>query len=186
MSAAHLEGFYYRPRMDREVLAKHNEGLIVLSGCPSGEVPRLLANGNDAEATKVVDWYREVFEGRYYLELMQHDGVDNLDVINRGLVRIAGETGIPLVATNDSHYVEQEQAHLQDVLDVHPDQLERRRPKRLHMTDHSYYLKSAGEMAAPGARRLWRYGTPFASRSLARWRSTSAPHCCRTIPCPRA
>ena len=148
VSAAHLEGFYYRPRMDREVLAKHNEGLIVLSGCPSGEVPRLLAAGNDAEAAKVVDWYREVFDGRYYLELMQHDGVENLDVVNRGLTRIAGETGIPLVATNDSHYVVEEHAHLQDVLTCIQTNSNVDDPKRLHMTDPSYYLKSAAEMSA--------------------------------------
>ena len=148
VSAAHLEGFYYRPRMDREVLAKHNEGLIVLSGCPSGEVPRLLATGNDAEAAKVVDWYRDVFDGRYYLELMQHDGVENLDVINRGLTRIAGETGVPLVATNDSHYVVQEHARLQDVLTCIQTNSNVDDPNRLHMTDESYYLKSATEMAA--------------------------------------
>ena len=148
VSAAHLEGFYYRPRMDREVLAKHNEGLIVLSGCPSGEVPRLIANGNDAEAARVVDWYREVFDGRYYLELMHHEGVDNLEVVNRGLMRIAGETGIPVVATNDSHYVVQEQAPLQDVLTCIQTNSNVDDPKRLRMTDESYYLKSAAEMSA--------------------------------------
>ena len=148
VSAAHLEGFYYRPRMDREVLAKHSEGLIVLSGCPSGEVPRLLATGNDAEAAKAVDWYREVFNGRYYLELMRHDGVENLDVINRGLMNIAGETGVPLVATNDSHYVVQEHAPLQDVLTCIQTNSNVDDPNRLHMTDPSYYLKSAAEMAA--------------------------------------
>ena len=148
VSAAHLEGFYYRPRMDREILARHSDGLIVLSGCPSGEVPRLLATGNDDEAAKVVDWYRDVFDGRYYLELMQHDGVENLDVVNRGLARIAGETGVPLVATNDSHYVVQEQAHLQDVLTCIQTNSNVDDPNRLHMTDPSYYLKSADEMAA--------------------------------------
>ena len=148
VSAAHLEGFYYRPRMDREVLAKHNEGLIVLSGCPSGEVPRLIASGNDAEAARVVNWYREVFDGRYYLELMHHEGVDNLDVVNRGLMRIAGETGIPVVATNDSHYVVQEQAPLQDVLTCIQTNSNVDDPKRLRMTDESYYLKSAAEMSA--------------------------------------
>ena len=162
VSAAHLEGFYYRPRMDREILAKHSEGLIVLSGCPSGEVPRLIATGNDAEAAKVVDWYREVFEGRYYLELMQHDGVENLDVINRGLARIAGETGVPLVATNDSHYVVQEQAPLQDVLTCIQTNSNVDDPKRLHMTDPSYYLKSAVEMTT-----LW-HETPDAIRNTLR------------------
>ena len=162
VSAAHLEGFYYRPRMDREVLARHNEGLIVLSGCPSGELPKLIANGNEAEAARVVDWYREVFDGRYYLELMHHDGVDNLDVINRGLMRIAGETGVPVVATNDAHYVMQAHAPLQDVLTCIQTNSNVDDPKRLRMTDDSYYLKSAGEMAA-----LWRE-TPEATLNTLR------------------
>ena len=148
VSAGHLEGFYYRPRMDREILARHSEGLIVLSGCPSGELPKLIANGNDAEAARVVEWYREVFDGRYYLELMHHDGVDNLDVINRGLVRIAADTGVPVVATNDSHYVMQEHAPLQDVLTCIQTNSNVDDPKRLRMMDDSYYLKSADEMAA--------------------------------------
>ena len=162
VSAGHLEGFYYRPRMDREVLARHNEGLIVLSGCPSGELPKLIANGNNAEAARVVDWYREVFDGRYYLELMHHDGVDNLDVINRGLMRIAGETGVPVVATNDSHYVMQAHSPLQDVLTCIQTNSNVDDPKRLRMTDDSYYLKSAGEMAA-----LWRE-TPEATLNTLR------------------
>ncbi len=162
VSAGHLEGFYYRPRMDRELLARHNEGLVVLSGCPSGELPKLIANGNDAEAARVVDWYREVFGGRYYLELMHHDGVDNLDVINRGLMRIAGETGVPVVATNDAHYVMQAHAPLQDVLTCIQTNSNVDDPKRLRMTDDSYYLKSAGEMAA-----LWRE-TPEATLNTLR------------------
>ena len=162
VSAGHLEGFYYRPRMDREVLARHNEGLVVLSGCPSGELPKLIANGNDAEAARVVDWYREVFDGRYYLELMHHDGVDSLDVINRGLMRIAGETGVPVVATNDAHYVMQAHAPLQDVLTCIQTNSNVDDPKRLRMTDDSYYLKSADEMAA-----LWRE-TPEATLNTLR------------------
>ena len=162
VSAGHLEGFYYRPRMDREILARHNEGLIVLSGCPSGELPKLIANGNDAEAARVVDWYREVFDGRYYLELMHHDGVDSLDVINRGLMRIAGETGVPVVATNDAHYVMQTHAPLQDVLTCIQTNSNVDDPKRLRMTDDSYYLKSADEMAA-----LWRE-TPEATLNTLR------------------
>ena len=162
VSAGHLEGFYYRPRMDREILARHSEGLIVMSGCPSGELPKLIANGNDAEAARVVDWYREVFDGRYYLELMHHDGVDSLDVINRGLMRIAGETGVPVVATNDAHYVMQAHAPLQDVLTCIQTNSNVDDPKRLRMTDDSYYLKSADEMAA-----LWRE-TPEATLNTLR------------------
>ncbi len=146
-TAAHLEGFYHRPRMDRELLERHNEGLIALSGCPSGHVPSLLSGGNKGEALRIVDWYRQVFDGRYYLELMSHKHVPGLDEINSGLLSIAGETGLPVVATNDAHYVWQEQARLQDVLTCIRTNTNVDNAKRLHMQDDSYYLKSASEMA---------------------------------------
>ncbi len=161
-TAAHLEGFYYRPRMDRELLERHSQGLIVLSGCPSAEVPRLLSSGRDADASNVVEWYREVFGENYYLELMSHGGVPGLDEINRGLMRIAAESGAPLVATNDSHYVHQADAPLQDVLTCIQTNTNVNDSKRLHMEEDSYYLKSAEEMA-----ELWR-DTPDALRNTLR------------------
>ncbi|MBT3224649.1 MAG: PHP domain-containing protein, partial [Proteobacteria bacterium] len=115
VSAAHLEGFYYFPRVDREILEKYREGLIVLSGCPSGEVPKLIASGQMDEARATAEWYRDTF-GDYYLELMEHGGVPEFQTINEGLLQLNADTGIPMVATNDSHYIRQEDANLQDIL----------------------------------------------------------------------
>ena len=147
VSAAHLEGFYYFPRVDRELLEKHHEGLIVLSGCPSGEVPKLIADGRLDEARATAEWFRGVF-GDYYLELMEHGGVPELHAINAGLVQLNADTGIPLVATNDSHYIQQEDASLQDILVCIHTNTNVEDAKRMRMSEDSYYLKSAEEMAA--------------------------------------
>ena len=115
VSKAHLEGFYYKPRVDRELLLQHHENLIVLSGCPSGEVPSLITQGRIEEARETALWYNELFPD-YHLELMEHGGVPGLPVINKGLIQLHRELDIPVVATNDSHYVSREDAPLQDIL----------------------------------------------------------------------
>ena len=145
VSAANLEGFYYKPRIDREILQRHHEGLIVLSGCPSGEVPSLISQGRTDEARAAATWYKKLF-GDYYLELMRHDGVDGLPAINEGLVELHRELGIDVVATNDSHYVHQEDAPIQDVLICIHTNTNVNDDRRLKMADDSYYLKSAEEM----------------------------------------
>ena len=146
VTASHLEGFYYRPRVDRELLQQHHDGLVVLSGCPSGEVPTLIAQGRTEEAQASAAWCRDVF-GDYYLEFMRHGDVPEGEAINRGLWNIHDELGIPVVATNDSHYINEQDARLQDILiciqtntNVHDD-------KRLRMAEPSYYLKSPDQMA---------------------------------------
>ena len=115
VTKAHLEGFYYKPRIDRELIESHREGLIFLSGCPSGEVPGLIAQGRMDEARATAGWYAEMFPD-YHLELMQHGGVPELPAINAGLMDLHRELSIPIVATNDSHYVSREDAPLQDIL----------------------------------------------------------------------
>ncbi len=147
VTKSHLEGFYYKPRIDREALQEHHEGLIVLSGCPSGEVPSLIAQGRMDEAAATANWYREVF-GDYYLELMEHGGVPDLPAINQGLMRMHSDLGIPVVATNDSHYIQQEQAKLQDILICIHTNTNVKDEKRLRMDEDSYYLKSHEDMAA--------------------------------------
>ena len=147
VTTAHLEGFYYKPRVDRGLLERHHEGLIVLSGCPSGEVPDLLAQGRMDEAKSAAAWHREVF-GDYYLELMEHGGVPELPAINEGLRRLHSDTGIPVVASNDAHYVRKEEARLQDVLVCIHTNTNVNDPKRLKMDEDSYYLRTAEEMAA--------------------------------------
>ena len=145
VSASHLEGFYYKPRVDREVLEQYHQGLIVLSGCPSGEVPSLITQGRTDEARQTAAWYREVF-GNYYLEFMRHGDVPELDSINRGLWDIHRETGIPIVATNDSHYILREHARLQDILICIHTNTNVTDDKRLRMEEDSYYLKDPDEM----------------------------------------
>lgn len=147
VSKSHLEGFYYKPRIDRELLEKHREGLIILSGCVSAEVPSLLVQGRIDDAKNAALWYKELV-GDYYLELMSHKSVDGLEEINKGLVNLSRESGIPVVATNDSHYVNREDARLQDILVCIHTNTNIQDKNRLRMTDDSYYLKSPQDMAS--------------------------------------
>ena len=146
VTLSHLEGFYYRPRVDREILERYHEGLIVMSGCASGEVPLLITQGRLDEARATASWYREVF-GDYYLEIMRHGDVPELPEINSGLLDIHRDLDIPIVATNDSHYILQEHAHLQDILICIHTNTNIEDGKRLRMEEASYYLKSPEEMA---------------------------------------
>ena len=144
---AQLEGFYYKPRVDRELLQQHREGLIVLSGCPSGEVPTLITQGRMDDAKAAALWHKELF-GEYYLELMEHGDVPQLPSINKGLMELHKGLDIPLVATNDSHYVFKEDARLQDILICIHTNTNINDPNRMRMEEDSYYLKSPKEMQA--------------------------------------
>ncbi|MDA1348108.1 MAG: DNA polymerase III subunit alpha [Chloroflexi bacterium] len=145
VTKSHMEGFYYKPRVDRELLEAHSEGLVFLSGCPSGEVPGLIAQGRMDEARTTAAWYRDVFPD-YHLELMQHGGVPELPAINSGLMELHSDLEIPIVATNDSHYILREHAPLQDVLICIHTNTNVNDERRLRMTEDSYYLKSPEEM----------------------------------------
>jgi len=144
---AQLEGFYYKPRVDREVLKEYNEGLIVLSGCGSSELARWIKKGRHDKARDVVAWYRDVFKGRYYLELQEH-GIAELAQVNDRLVTLSEEFNLPSVATNDVHYARHDQASIHDVLLCIQTGKTVTEPDRMHMDGESYYLKSAEEMAA--------------------------------------
>lgn len=116
VSLAHTEGFYTKPRVDRELLEQHHEGLICLSACLAGEIPRALMRGDYEGAKKTALWYRSVFgEGRYYIEIQDH-GIPEQTRILPDLLRLSKETGIPLVATNDAHYLTKEDSRIQNVL----------------------------------------------------------------------
>ena len=107
---AHLEGFYYKPRIDKALLAQHSAGLIGLSACGSGEIPRLIESDRMDDARKTAVWYRDTFgDGDFYLELQWHDGLDDLRTINSKLAALGRELSIPLVA--DGHHNERSQAH---------------------------------------------------------------------------
>jgi len=146
VTLANLEGFYYKPRVDRELLEKYNEGLVVLSGCPSGEIPRLLAQGQMDEAKEVARWYNGVFDD-YFLEVQRHDNIEELPAVNAALVDMSREMGIPLVATNDNHYTLKEDARFQDVLICLQTSTTLDDETRRKMPDESFYLKSHEEMA---------------------------------------
>lgn len=114
---AHLEGFYYKPRVDRKLLAELHEGLIALSGCASGEVGRHILNGAMKEARETVEWYRDTFGAdNYYLELQDHEEWEPQVRINKGLIELSQQTGVPLVVTADSHYTCREDREAHEVL----------------------------------------------------------------------
>ena len=145
ITLSHLEGFYYKPRVDREILERYHDGLIVMSGCPSGEIPTLITQGRMDAARASADWYRDVF-GDYYLEFMRHGDVPELPQINSGLLDIHRDLSIPVVATNDSHYIYKEDARLQDILICIHTNTNVQDEKRLRMEEPSYYLTSPKEM----------------------------------------
>ncbi|HUF53486.1 MAG TPA: DNA polymerase III subunit alpha [Dehalococcoidia bacterium] len=143
---AHLEGYYYRPRMDRELLEKHHEGLIVLSGCPTGEVSRHLVDGNFDKAKEVTAYYKQLF-GDYYIEVQEH-GIEEFAELKQRQFQLAQETGLPLVATNDLHYVKKEDATYQDILLCIGTNANVDEENRFKMSGHfgCYDLKSEDEM----------------------------------------
>ncbi|MBI4365859.1 MAG: DNA polymerase III subunit alpha [Deltaproteobacteria bacterium] len=147
-SIAHLDGFYYKPRIDKETLAAHAGGLIALSGCLRGEVPGLLARG-EAEAARIAaEWYARLFgEGCFYLELMRH-GLEDQAKVNAGLLDLARQCGLPVVATNDCHYLEQAHAAAHDALLCIQTGKTIADAQRMRMQSDQFYLRTPDEMAA--------------------------------------
>ena len=114
---ANLEGFYYKPRMDKELLRQHHEGLIALSACPAGEIPQLILNNNLEEAEKTVREYQDIFgKENFFLEIGYHPNIPEVAKISEGLKNLSQKTGAPLVATQDIHYLKSEDAEYQDIL----------------------------------------------------------------------
>ncbi|MDI6839694.1 MAG: DNA polymerase III subunit alpha [bacterium] len=145
---AYTEGFYYKPRIDKTILKEYSEGLIALSGCLRGEIPYWIKKGNFNHATKVASEYLSIFgEGNFYLELMRLGLKDN-DLVNGELVKIADELGIPLVATNDCHYLRPEDAEAHDVLLCLQTRKDLEDDKRLRFESQELYFKSPDEMTA--------------------------------------
>ncbi|MDR2784209.1 MAG: PHP domain-containing protein, partial [Treponema sp.] len=114
-SASYTDGFYYKPRIDEEVLVKYHEGLVCLSACIAGEIPSLILEDKIEEAEKKARWFRDLFgDEDFYLELQDH-GLEEQKKANAALIDIAKHTGIPLVVTNDIHYLEENDAEVQDI-----------------------------------------------------------------------
>jgi DNA polymerase-3 subunit alpha len=148
VTAAHLEGYYYKPRVDKEILAAHKEGLIFLSGCLKSEIPELIVQDQLARARDTIDWFKQTMGAEnFYLELQNH-GLNDQAKVNRQLIAWAGEFGLKLVATNDVHYINKEDSHAHDCLICIGTQALLSDTKRMRYEPEQFYLRSAGEMKA--------------------------------------
>ena len=148
VSQAFLEGFYIKPRIDMDLLREHCKGLIACSACLGGELPKLLLAGEYDQAKAVALEMRELFgEDGYYLELQDH-GIPAQKQVNAGLIRLHEETGIPLIATNDAHYLRREDAEMQDILMCIQMGKTLDDPGRMKFETQEFYVKSEEEMAA--------------------------------------
>lgn len=146
-SIAFVDGFYYKPRIDFETLSKYHEGLICLSACIAGQVPRLLRDGNWEEARKVVKQYKDLFGEDYYIEIQDHGITDEIYVLPK-LAKIAEEFGVELVATNDVHYTTEEDAEMHDILLCIQTGKYVDDPNRMRFEGTQFYLKDYDEMYA--------------------------------------
>lgn len=167
-SIAHIDGYYYRPRIDRGTLEKYSKGLICTSSCALGEVGQALIENNYKKARETAEWFQGIFEDDYYLEIQRHNHVsfldnassdevkadlrkmsDNESVINEGILKLSRDLGIPIVATNDSHYIKREDSNAQDALVCIATGKTVNETKRLRFIDSpDFYIKSPNEMAS--------------------------------------
>ena len=148
VSRGFTEGYYYKPRVDREVLKEFHEGVIALSACLAGEVATKIRQGFYEEAKQAALEHQEIFgKGNYFLELQDH-GIDDQKTVNQGLMRMSKETGIELVATNDIHYVKEEDAEAHDILLCIQTAKRVSDEDRMRYDGGQYYLKSPEEMEA--------------------------------------
>ncbi|ALB44015.1 DNA polymerase III subunit alpha [Clostridium beijerinckii] len=145
VSVASIEGFYYKPRIDYEYLRKHSEGLIALSACLGGEVQSYHLKGNYEKAKETALTYKEIFNGDFYIELQNH-GMEEQKRVNEENIKLSNETGIPLVATNDVHYISKEDSRSHDVLMCIQTAKTIDDPHRRRYPSDQFYLKSADEM----------------------------------------
>ena len=144
-SLAYTEGFYSKPRIDRELLAKYNEGLIVSSACLAGEVAQHLMADQLDQAREVAAWYAELFKGRYYLEVQAHES-EGQSKLNDRIFGLAAELGLPVIATNDAHFLRADDHDAHDVLLCIGLGKDRSDADRMHY-DRGLYFKSAPEIA---------------------------------------
>lgn len=144
-SIAYTEGFYYKPRISKGLLEKYSEGLICLSACMKGEISSLVLEGRNESAEASVNWYRDVFPDRYYIEIMRH-GLKEEEVIIPELFDIAKNTGTPLVVTNDCHYLKKEDSKAHDILLCIQTSKTINDPSRLKYNTDQLYFKDEQEM----------------------------------------
>jgi len=146
-SLAYTEGFYYKPRIDDELLEQYHEGTIALTACLAGAIPSLILGGKIPEAEEKALYYRDLFgSGHFYLELQDH-GIPEQKTVNRELSRMSKRTGIPLVASNDIHYLDREDARAQDILLCIGTNKKLQEKQRMKFHSDQFYLKNSQEMA---------------------------------------
>ncbi len=146
VSKSWTEGFYNKPRADEELIKKYSKGLIAMSACLGGEIPKLLINSRYEDAKEKAIKYNEIFgNGNFYLEIQDH-GIKEQKIVNAGLIKISQETGIPLVATNDCHYLNQEDNKMHDVLLCIQTNRTLEDENRFEFSSDQFYLKSEEEM----------------------------------------
>lgn len=146
VSSGWTEGFYNKPRVDHDILREHTEGLIALSACLAGELPRMLSDGKYEQAKQRALEYRDMFgENNYFIELQDHGIAEQL-AVNDGLLRISRETGIPVVVTNDSHYIKREDAKMHSVLLCIQTKDVITNPEAFKFPTEEFYLKTGDEM----------------------------------------
>ncbi len=147
-SLANIDGFYYKPRIDHELLAKYHKGLIASSACLAGEIPQMILSGDEKGAAECAEMYRDILgDGNFFLEL-QHNSVPEQAIVNKALVKIAREHNFPLIATNDAHYLNKEDAKWHDVLLCIGTNSSVDNPNRYKFTGDDYYFRSPEEMWA--------------------------------------
>ena len=147
-TAAHLEGYYYKPRIDKEILAAHKEGLIAMSGCLASEIPDWILKDQMDKARDAVDWFKQTLGAdNFFLELQNH-GIAEQAKVNQHLIQWAKEFGLKLVATNDVHYIEKSHSHAHDCLICIGTQTQLADTKRMRYEPEQFYLRTAEEMKA--------------------------------------
>ena len=162
VSQAYLEGFHYKPRMDKELLAKHHEGIFCLSGCLKGEVAQKFVNGDDAGAIAAAKWYQDLFGKEFYALEVMENGLDEQRLVNEKLFALAKEIDAPVVATGDCHYLRKEDASPHDALLCIGTGKLLSEPNRMKFNNDGYYLKSSSEMA-----KEWRHYPEAVKNSMA-------------------
>src|SRR4030066_1841058 len=147
VSLAHLEGFYYKPRVDKELLSQYHEGLIALSGCLKGEIAAHAGRGEMRKAMQAAEEYRKIFDGRRFFVEIQNNGVENQTLVNERLLEISHQLSLPVVATNDCHYLNREDAKAHEVLLCIQTGKTLQDSDRMKFSSNEFYFKSPQEMA---------------------------------------